>query len=302
MNTKLNFRQIDAFRSVMVSGSMVGAAKLLNVTQPGVSRTIATLEMRLGYALFLRRGRRLLPTPEAEALYREVEQLYGSLDRISLVAQDIRHQRAGVLRVATLPALAQGLVPRAIARFVADRPGMSMFVQSLPSRQIAELVSTRQFDVGIIEIPLSRPAIVMDPLPASRMVAVMLATHRLAERKRISIKDLDGEPMVMLAQRSFVRYQIDDVLTKLGAAPKVMIETPSSTLACSLVMEGAGVALVSRVTAEAFLGSGLKICALEEDMSMRYAMIYPQLTARMPLAEALAAEIRQQFELIEEHD
>jgi DNA-binding transcriptional LysR family regulator len=76
MVPKLNFRQIDAFRSVMVSGSVVGAAKLLNVTQPGVSRTIATLEMRLGYELFVRRGRRLLPTAEAEALYREVEQVY----------------------------------------------------------------------------------------------------------------------------------------------------------------------------------------------------------------------------------
>jgi DNA-binding transcriptional LysR family regulator len=299
MNPKLNFRQIDAFRSVMLSGSVVGAAKLLNVTQPGVSRTIATLEMRLGYALFDRRGRRLVPTPEAEALYREVEQLYGGLERISQVAQDIRHQRAGAVRVATLPALAQGLVPRAIARFVATRPGVTMFVQSLPSRQIAELISTRQFDVGVIEMPLSRPATVIDPLPASRIVAVMPAAHPLASRGRISLKELDGERMVMLAQGSFVRYQIDDAFSKLGAAPQVVIETPSSAVACALVAEGAGVALVGRVTADFFLESGVAICELDEDVFMRYALIYPQLTTLLPLASALGAELRHQFGVAE---
>ena len=52
----------------MLAGSVVGAARLLNVTQPGVSRTIGLLELRLGYALFERLGRRLVPTAEAEAL------------------------------------------------------------------------------------------------------------------------------------------------------------------------------------------------------------------------------------------
>lgn len=296
---RLNFRQIDAFRSVMVSGSVVGAAKLMNVTQPGVSRTIAALETRLGYALFLRHGRRLVPTPEAEALYREVEQLYGGLDRVSQVARDLGLQRAGALRVATLPALAQGLVPRAIAQFVADRPGVTMFVQSLPSRQIAELVSTRQFDIGIIEMPLSRPAIEIDPLPASRIVAVMLPSHPLAGSRSLSIRELHGERMVMLAQGSFVRYQIDDALAKLGAAPQVVLETPSSSIACALVVEGAGVGLVSRVTAQSFFGAGLEIRELEEVVQMRYALIYPQLNSHMPLADALAREIRCQFSLAE---
>ena len=72
---KLTFKQIEAFRSVMVNGSVVGAAKLMNLTQPSVSRTIALLEIRLGYPLFVRRGRRLLPTPQADALYREVDHL-----------------------------------------------------------------------------------------------------------------------------------------------------------------------------------------------------------------------------------
>ena len=68
MKPIINLRQIEAFRAVMLTGSVVGAAKFMNVTQPGVSRTIGLLELHLGYALFERRGRRLIPTHEAESL------------------------------------------------------------------------------------------------------------------------------------------------------------------------------------------------------------------------------------------
>src|SRR5262249_12841516 len=159
MIPQLNLRHLEVFRSVMLAGSVVGAARLLNVTQPGVSRALGLLELRLGYPLFERRGRRLVPTTEAEALYREGEQTYLGVDRIAQVALDVRFQRAGALRVATWPALAQWLVPRAIARLQASRQRVSVFVQSLPSRQIGTLVSTRQFDVGVVELPLSMPAI-----------------------------------------------------------------------------------------------------------------------------------------------
>ena len=83
MKVQINLKHIEAFRSVMLAGSVVGAAKLLNVTQPGVSRTIGLLELRLGFALFVRHGRKLIPTPEAEALFKEIEPLYSGVERIA---------------------------------------------------------------------------------------------------------------------------------------------------------------------------------------------------------------------------
>ncbi len=292
MALKLTFQHVEAFRAVMASGSVVGAAKLLNVTQPGVSRTIGLMESRLGYALFERRGRRLLATPEAEALYREVEHAYGGLDRIIQVAQDIRLQRAGALRVATLPGLAEWLVPRAVAQFLSTRPGVTMFLQSLPSRQIADLVATRQFDVGVIELPMARPAIEIVPLQSARNVVVMPAKHPLAAKPVISIRDLDAEPMVLISRHSYVRYRIDDAFQKAGVAPKVVIETPSSTIACALVASGAGITLVSNWTAGSFVDADLVIRPLAEEIQGSYAIIFPQLATRMLLAEAFAAELQ----------
>lgn len=292
MKPHLSFRQIEAFRAVMVAGTIVGAARLLNLTQPGVSRTIALMEMRLGYALFHRTGRRIVPTPEAEALFREVEHLSGGLDRISQIAADLRYQRAGALRIASLPAFAQGLVPRAVARFLATRPKVSVFLQSLPSRQIAELVSTRQFDLGIIELPLTRTAIDVEPLVACRSVAVLPAGHELLSLDTLSLKDLDQHPMILLSQHSLLRYQIDDAFSALNAVPRVVVETPSSSIACALAASGVGVAIISKWTAEPFNSTGVEIRPLREELVSRYAIVYPQLPSRMLLAEAFSAELK----------
>lgn len=297
---KLTFKQIEAFRSVMVNGSVVGAAKVMNLTQPSVSRTIALLELRLGYALFARRGRRLLPTPQADALYREVDHLYGGLERIAQVAQDIGRQRAGALRVATMPALSQGLVPRVVARFTATRPEVSVVVQSMQSPQIAELVSNRQLDVGFIETPLARAATVIEPLPPCRMVVLLPKDHRLVRKRRLSIKDLDGERMIMISRGSVLRQQVEEAFSSVGAAPRVVIETPSSVIAGVLVGEGAGVAIVARWAAGPFVHPGVVICELQEYLASPSAIIFPQLVARMPLADAFAAEFRRELAKIDD--
>lgn len=280
----------------MIAGSIIGASKLMNVTQPGVSRSMGLLEDRLGYALFSRRGRRIVPTPEAEALYREVERTYRSLEAITQVAHDIGVQRAGALRVATLPALADWLVPQTISQFLSSRPAVKVFVQSLPSVQIADLVSTHQLDVGIVEMPVSRPAIEIVELGTSPAVVVMPAGHRLTTFDRISVKDLAGERMILLSQHSLMRYKIDDAFSSASVAPTVVMETPSSALACALVAANVGVTIVSQVTAIPLGMPAVVIRPLHEAITSRYALVLPQLTARSGLSKAFIDHLRTVFD------
>lgn len=276
----------------MLVGTVVGAAQLMNVTQPGVSRSIALLERRIGYRLFERHGRRLAPTPEAEAFYREIEPFYASLDRIEEIAQEIRFQRAGALRIGTLPALAQWLVPQAIARFLATRPKVTVYVESLRSRQIAERVSTRQFDVGIVELPLFRSSISIEPLEPAPLMAVIPAAHALAGRRVISLRDLHGERMVLLPRQSSVRHQIDDALANLGVEPDVVLETASSSIACALAAAGAGIALAGELTARPFSGTQVVVRPIKEAIAARSAIIFPEFGGRLLLANAFASVLR----------
>lgn len=292
MKPTLNLRQIEAFYAVMCSGTVVGAAQMMSVTQPAVSRAIAHLELRIGYNLFERRGRKLIPTPEGEALYREIEPIYGSLDRITQTAQEIGQLKAGELRIATLPSLSIGVVPRAIASFLKDRPNVKVFVQVLPSRQIADQIATRQFDIAFVELPLSKPSISIEPLEAVPICAVIPRSHPLATKTRISLADLDGERMIMLSQHSYIRYQIEDAFAKLHLSPNVVMETPNSLVACSLVGAGAGISLISKVTALPFQSDKVVVVPIREKLESRCAIIFPYPGERMKLAEAFATQLK----------
>lgn len=187
-------------------------------------------------------------------------------------------------------------MPHTIARFLAERPKVKVFVQSLPSRQIAEMVATRQFDVAVVELPLSQPSISIEPLDPVPLAAVMPARHRLAEKQCISLKDLDGERMILLSQHSYARYQIEDAFSQLNVSADVVLETPTSVMACALVAAGTGITLVSRLVAASCLGPDIVLRPVSEPLVSCYAIIFPASGKRLQLAEAFAADLRDEFQ------
>src|ERR1700738_3691425 len=78
---RINSRQVEAFRAMMLTGSVTEAAKLMAVTQPAVSRLLRDFQALLKMELFERRGRGLVPTASATALYMEVERSFVGLER-----------------------------------------------------------------------------------------------------------------------------------------------------------------------------------------------------------------------------
>ncbi|HAD86250.1 MAG TPA: transcriptional regulator, partial [Rhodospirillaceae bacterium] len=76
---RLNLRQVEAFRAVFQTGSMTAAGELMGGSQPAVSRLIRDLEAETGLPLFERAGGRVIATPDAVALIREVERSFHGL-------------------------------------------------------------------------------------------------------------------------------------------------------------------------------------------------------------------------------
>jgi DNA-binding transcriptional LysR family regulator len=179
-----------------------------------------------------------------------------------------------------------------VSRFLAERPDVTVFLQSLPSRQIAEMVSTRQFDLGVVELPVSRPGIEIEPLPTADSMLLMPSGHRLAAFERVPLKELDGERMILLSQHSYVRYLIDEAFSSAGASPRVVIETPSSSIAGALVAAGAGLTLVSRWTAMPFAGPDVVVRPVVESLGSRMALIHPSTPTPMSLARAFGDQLR----------
>ena len=269
----LNPRQIEAFRAVVLTGSVGAAANLINVTQPAVSRLVRDLQQHLGLVLFERRGTGLVPTSEALSLYAEVERAFVGLDRIAEMATELRTRRAGFLRIAALPALANGFLPRFVGRFLADRPRLDIVLSGLVSHAVVTAVAHGQCDLGFAEASLEHAAVLKEDMPVAPMVAVLPQAHRLGRKARLRPVDFEGESFISLGHSTLSRFRIDRVFAEHGVTRIMRIETPLSEIACSLAGAGAGVSLCEPFTATEYATRGIVARPFEPRIDFEFAAL-----------------------------
>ena len=113
----MRLRHIEVFNAIMLTGSVSAAARLINITQPAVSRTLQHAELQLGFPLFQRAKGRLTPTTEALTLYPHIERLFAQLDEVQRLAANLRAgSDTGELRILSVLALSYEVLPRALVR------------------------------------------------------------------------------------------------------------------------------------------------------------------------------------------
>lgn len=245
---KLNLRQIEVFRAIMLSGSISGASKLLYVSQPAVSRLIAYTEQRLGLLLFDRIKGRLYPTPEARRLFVEVSAVYQSVQRVNEVAENLAENRIGQLSISCSPSLGQLLMPRAIAAFCQRYPEVRIVLNTqIPSVMLQSLL-TQQVELGVAYMPIKHPSLETRLLYENRIVAVLPASHPLASRSEISVHDLADDPLIGYSSDLPIGQLIRQLFGSEEEQPTPRIKVQQAHVACALVAAGAGVALVDEMT------------------------------------------------------
>lgn len=270
----LPLRQLEAFHAVVVYGNMTKAAKYLSVSQPAVSRLVASLEEGLGFPLFQRLSGRLRVTPEARVLFDEVEKALANLNHISRLTEDIQDRKAGHLRVTCLPGFATSLLPRVLARFLSERPGLTLALEPRTPERIQEWISAQLFDVGISEKFEENPAIESEAILV-RTVCVAPKGHPLADKKVVTPKDLDGLSLIHTHHDDVLYASLQRAFDSVGAEFKGPVETRQFAPACIMVAEGFGVSVVSEIDAREYENEGLVIRPFEPTIPFQINILYP---------------------------
>src|SRR6202047_5321726 len=189
---RINSRQVEAFRAMMLTGSVTEAAKLMAVTQPAVSRLLRDFQVLLKMELFEKRGTGLVPMAAATALYMEVERSFVGLERITAAAEETRSPRTGTLRIAALPALSNGYLPRLSGRFLMERPNLNLSFFGVISPIVVDWVLNNQCDIGFAEVPIAHAGLSSVRLPAPARVAILPAGHRLPAKGAAQRRAVEG--------------------------------------------------------------------------------------------------------------
>jgi DNA-binding transcriptional LysR family regulator len=293
---RINSRQVEAFRAMMLTGSVTDAAKLMAVTQPAVSRLLRDFQALLKMELLERRGSGLVPTAAATALYMEVERSFVGLDRITAAAEEIRSRRTGTLRIAALPALANGYLPRLAGHFLAERPNLNLAFVGVISAIVIDWALNNQCDVGFAEMPFAHAGLPSVRLPALPRVAVLPAGHRLACKATLVPRDFEGETFVSLSAGTTGRHLIDQAFNRDDVRRVLRVETTLSEIMCGLVSSGLGVAICDPFTAREFEGRGIVVRDFSPRIDFEFAAVFPPQRSPSPMALDLVEAVRTALE------
>lgn len=241
---RLTLRQLAIIRELMSSDTATAVASKLNVSQPGVSKVLRQAEEELGIRLFERIKGRLYPTPEANALYPELEKVFGAVEAFGRVAADMRDATSGKISIAALPTLANVFLPDIVCEFRKTLPNVTISVQVLSSLRIADQVAEGHVDIGLLGDSTSVPTNKSEDLLHCESVCIMPLGHPLAEKKNISLSELTAYPLVSYFRDAPFGARIKKSFTSEGLDYEPVIEASASTTICAMVESGAGVAIV----------------------------------------------------------
>lgn len=240
---KFNLRQIEVFRAIMVTGSISGAARLLSVSQPAISRLLAYTEDRLKMRLFERIKGRVQPTPEARRLFAEVEDVHRGVLRINDLALELRRRGTGALHVVASPSLAQAIVPAAIQRFRQSYPDVFIEMEILTLRELVERVSARRVDVGFAGMPVQDPTIETRALAEGRLSVICRKDHVLAGAPSIDMATLRDYPLIGYHSQTPYGDLVARAIAESGVDVQFDTIVRFTPVACSLVQAGVGIAI-----------------------------------------------------------
>jgi DNA-binding transcriptional LysR family regulator len=282
----MNLRHMEVFRAVMLTGSVRGAAQLLHVSEPAASKLLAVAEAKSGCRLFERIKGRLVATPEAQALYEEVERVWQGVERVHHLSGVLAGSQRGALYIAVSPSLATSAVPRAVARVLAQKQAVDLKVVLLTPTLLVRAIVDGDVHVGIaLQCPPHPNLDVLASMPCG-LVCTMAADHRLANTDVVTADDLLGERLISYPELSGI------IAGELGGRT-VDLELRSGPAACWFARAGVGVALVDRATVA---DEGLQM--VWKPFRTREALPVDVVANRSRPLSGLAREFVREFEVV----
>jgi len=260
MRRRLTYRQLEAFVAVLETGSVTRAAEHLHISQPALSQLISNFESDLGYPMFRRSGGRLAPTAEAELLRDEVQSALAAVERACRRAQDIGSFRAGRLAISAFPAFAAAALPRLLAPFCEEHPGVRVTLNAVgSSAQMAEEVALQRVDFAISDLPQRANGVIAEHLRRYHAVCVVQLSHAFAGRKVLPLAEVGKEQLVFLGEEDEARTLVLQAFHAAGVDVQWNKEVSLSASACAWVAAAGGVAIVDPLVSEDWRGRLLSI-------------------------------------------
>jgi LysR family cys regulon transcriptional activator len=244
----MTLRQLRCICEVINSGFNLSlAARVLHMSQPGISRYIKLLEEELEVSLFVRRKNRFESlTPAGHAVAAVASRALRDVQSIPSVAKDYRDGAAGQLVIATNPGHARYSLPPVMQRFIKRHPHVKVRIRQGNSSQVSDWVLDGEAEVFIATGP-SKPnrELVLFPCHSIHSIILTLPSHPLAKKRRVTLNDLCEHPIITYDSEFAFHTNLMDTFHSKGLAPEILLSASDADIMKMYVRAGVGIALIA---------------------------------------------------------
>ncbi|MEQ1648414.1 MAG: LysR family transcriptional regulator [Hyphomicrobiaceae bacterium] len=244
----LTLRQIEVIRAIMITGTVGDAARMLNVSSPGVSRAMKHAESTLGFKLFHRKGGRYTPTLEAKDIFAQVNSVYDKVEDLQYVIAKLKKGEDVALSIGAVPSLATVMVPRAIADIRRRYPDLSIALDIIKVEDATDYLLMGKGEAVAMSYRFDHAMLLFEPLAEGQLKCVVPVGHPLASRAVVSVKDIakypligidPGDPYGRIMARHFHEANLDY---------NVIVQARFGFTVAALVEQGLGIAVLDEFT------------------------------------------------------
>ncbi|AJC26039.1 LysR family transcriptional regulator [Bacillus velezensis] len=238
----MTITQLRVFVQIAETGSFTKAGQALNMTQPAVSHAISALESELGIKLIIRERRNgVRLTDTGGKILVHIREVLKGIEKAEQLAAAERGLEQGTIHIGTFPAASAYFIPKLISVFKNRYPKLELVLHEGTADEVKEWLQSRMIDAGILLFPTEDMDYFL--LKKDKMAAVMHKDHPLASRSTVTIKDLDGEPMVVC--EGGYTSPFAGLFKQAGAELCAAFTVFNVSTSINMVREGLGMAILS---------------------------------------------------------
>ncbi|MCJ7840126.1 LysR family transcriptional regulator [Lederbergia sp. NSJ-179] len=237
---------LQVFVMVAEKQNFSRAAEELHMTQPAVSQYIRAFEENIGIRLLERTNKYVQLNKAGEIVYHHAKEILGLYTKMQHLVDDLTHKAKGELTIGASYTFGEYVLPHVLTVLQQKYPEIDPSVTIANTATIAELVTSHQLDIGIVEGRFKDKELLEEKFAEDLMVVVASAHHRLARKKVVTISDLEEEIWVVREQGSGTREATEKVFRQFLFSPKKQIVFSSTQPIKEAVEAGLGISLLSK--------------------------------------------------------
>ena len=238
--------------------NLTEAAKVLNTSQPGVSKAILELEAELGIEIFSRHGKRLKRVTEpGQHVLKSIDVILREVGNLRRIGEQFSQQDSGTLSIATTHTQARYVLPPVVAALRQRFPKVNVSLHQAAPEQVARMLIDEVAEIGIATESLADfDQLVTLPCYTWQHTLVLPTDHPLANQTNITLEDVAREPLITYHPSFTGRTKIDAAVAAAKLTPRIALEAIDSDVIKTYTKLGLGIGIAAEMAVRDIVSEG----------------------------------------------